>query len=147
MRLKVASIVGVLLVVALYMAVSTFEARVGQNADGHKYEEIEQLWNDLPIYPGMIEIGNSSNSVARKAHIEKKFKSDAPYDEVKQYYINKLRDHGWLFERERQLTNWGRDQGGRELKFRNGERDLTIEYAGTAGFGWDYGIGIYWYQG
>lgn len=146
MRLKVMTIVGVLVVGAVYMALTTYEARVGQNADGHKYKEIEQLWRDLPIYPGMVEIGSSSNSVAQKASIDKTFKSDTPYDEVKQYYLNKLRDQGWLFDQERQLTNWGRDQGGRHLKFRNGERDLTIEYAGTADFGWNYGIGIYWYQ-
>jgi len=97
MRIKVASLVGFLVVVAFYMAMSTFEARVGQNADRRKYKEIEQLWSELPIYPGIVQIDSSSNSIAQKAHIEKKFKSDAPYEEVKQYYINNLRDKGWQF--------------------------------------------------
>src|SRR5712691_6052747 len=51
---------------------------------------------------------------------------------------------GWQLARERQLKDWGRDLGGRELKFRRGDYEATVEYAGERA---DYGMGLwnrYW---
>lgn len=51
-----------------------------------------------------------------------------------------------MFEKEKRLSEWGRDRGGSELKWRKGEYGLSIEYAGDANRDWDDGISISWYE-
>jgi hypothetical protein len=118
----------------------------GPNKDDVKFKEIEQLWGDMPIYPGMVETNSSSNSAGRKAHLSKNYTSPAAYEDVKRFYIEKLTQKGWQFVQEKQLSDWGRDVGGRDLEFRNGEYELGVSYAGEkADYGWNYSVGIYWY--
>jgi hypothetical protein len=51
-----------------------------------------------------------------------------------------------VFEKEKRLSDWGVDRGGRELRWRKGEYELSIQYAGDANRDWDYAIGISWYD-
>jgi len=93
----------------------------------------------------MVEVSNSTSSGFGKAFVSKSFRSKASYDEVKRFYVEHLTQEGWQLVEERNLKDWDRDLGGRELGFRRGDYEVTIEYAGEkAKRGWDYGIGIGW---
>jgi hypothetical protein len=94
----------------------------------------------------MVETRSESSSDGRKAYQGKYYRSIAPYDDVKRFYLEKLEGHAWVFETEKELSAWGRDRGGRELKWRKGEYDLSIEYAGKANQDWDYAISISWHE-
>ena len=133
-------------VAVFFVLVSLYETK-GPNSDGSKIAEIENLWSTLPLYSGMTEVNNSRSSSGRKAHLSRSFKSDSPYEEMRRLYVGKLIEQGWQFVKERQLSDWGRDKGGRELEFRRGEYQLSIEYAGgSPDQDWNYAIGIYWYD-
>jgi hypothetical protein len=91
----------------------------------------------------MQEVDTSTGSGFGKAFISRTFRCKTSYEVVKGFYLERLGEDGWQFAGERQLKDWGRDVGGRELKFRRGEYEATIDYAGEkADYGWDYGIGI-----
>ena len=93
----------------------------------------------------MVEVNSATISSTGKAYVSKTFRSRASSDDVKRFYLERLSQNGWKIVDERQLKNWGRDVGGRELKFRRGDYEVTIEIAGEkSDYGWDYGIGIGW---
>jgi hypothetical protein len=77
--------------------------------------------------------------------ISKKFRSDAPYDEVKRFYVEHLLRDGWNVITEKQMKDWGSDFGGYYLQFHKGDLFLSIEYAGEkADYGWQYAIAVSW---
>jgi hypothetical protein len=93
----------------------------------------------------MKQVDSFQSSGFRKAFVSRGFSSEARYDDVKLFYMGELTKEGWKFANERKLKNWETDLGGRELKFRRGEYEITIEYAGErADYGWEYGVGIGW---
>jgi hypothetical protein len=114
--------------------------------DAAKLAEIQSVWARLPSYPGMQETGSSTtNAGGGKALVSKKYGSNAPYEEVKRFYVEYLERDGWKTEGEKQLKDWGSDFGGYEIRFRKGDLNLAIEYAGPrADYGWQYGISVTW---
>lgn len=99
----------------------------------------------FPLYPGMLEVDNSTASGFGKAYISRGFRCKASYDDVKRFYLERLTKDGWQLSSERPLKEWGHDLGGWELEFRRGDYEATIDYAGErADYEWDYGIGIGW---
>ena len=113
--------------------------------DKARLDEVNRIWTAFPLYPQMEEINSSTTSGIGKAFISRTFRCKASYDDVKRFYLERLTKDGWQLVGERQLKDWERDLGGRELKFRRGDYGATIEYAGEkADNGWDYGIGIGW---
>ncbi|MGH9929179.1 MAG: hypothetical protein ACREA9_08125 [Pyrinomonadaceae bacterium] len=91
----------------------------------------------------MQQVADSKSSGFGKASIGRSFRCQASYDDVKRFYSERLGQDGWELADERQLKDWGRDVGGREIKFRKGDYQVVIGYAGErANYGWDYGIDI-----
>lgn len=136
----------ILPVLLFFIMLSLYENR-GPNSNSAKSDEMEKLYAAMPIFPGMAEVDTSRSSSGRKAHVSRVFNSDAPYEVVKSFYMSQLTERGWTVESERQLTSWGDSAGGHELKFSKGEYMFTLEYSGEkASAGWDYAIGIYWYD-
>lgn len=116
------------------------------NRDDERFKEVEQLFRAIPVYPGSEEVTTSSSSKDRIARLGKVYKSNASYDELKRFYTDSLTRLGWQLERERQVKDWWSDFGGRELRFRDGEYYISIEYAGEkANNGWNYGISVGWH--
>jgi hypothetical protein len=110
-----------------------------------KLDEIQSIWKKLPLYPGLVEVDQSSASGFDKAYVSKSFTSSANYDDVKRFYLEHLTSEGWKLFRERELKEWGQNLGGRQIEFRRDEYDLTIEYApNSANHGWNYGISVSW---
>jgi len=115
------------------------------NRNDAKLKETERLFDAIPIYPGSELVDTSGTSKDRTAGVGRGYKSNVSYDALKQYYMEKLQGLSWHYEGERELFDWGRHRGGRQLSFRQGEFELKIEYAGVgANFGWDYAINVIW---
>jgi hypothetical protein len=113
--------------------------------DRARLDEVKRIWTTFPLFPEMQEVANSTASGFGKASIGRSFRCKARYDDVKRFYLERLGQDGWQLVKERQLKDWEHDLGGRELKFRKGEYEVTIEFAGErADYGWDYGINIGW---
>jgi hypothetical protein len=134
----------VILVISLLL-LSCDSEKEGPNADGSKLREIEQIWDTLPQYPGTVEVANSKISTGKRAHRGKSFNSAANFNDLKQFYLERLSKTGWQLVEDRRMYDWGRDLGGHFLSFTKSEYKLSIQYAGeSASYGWDYVIDIYW---
>jgi hypothetical protein len=113
--------------------------------DAAKLEEIKSVWARLPPYPGMQETNSLTTSGYGKAIVSKKFRSDARYDDVRRFYVERLEQDGWKIDGEKQLKDLGSDFGGYEIRFRKADLSIAIEYAGqSADYGWQYGIAVSW---
>jgi hypothetical protein len=139
------SLLSFLIVALAFLATCAYEG-LSPKRDEQKSKEIERQWADLPVYPDMVPTSSSSSSGGRNAYKGTSFRSSAPYEDVKRFYMDRLGGHGWVFEKEKRLSEWGVDRGGSELKWRKGEYVLSIEYAGNDNRDWDYGIDISWYE-
>ena len=98
------------------------------NKNDVKLKEVERLSAGLPVYPGFQELrGGNTYSKSMLASIHTHYKSDAAYDDVRAFYSTKLMPAGWKLKEERNLKDWSRDYGGRELTFEKGEYLVVIE--------------------
>lgn len=119
----------------------------GNNKDDSKTREIERLWLALPIYPGFAENDTFRVSRGQNARISHQYVSSAPASDVQAFYMREASAQGWVFVRQKKLTDWGRDFGGFELQFKKSDFTMDITYAGAkADYGWNYSIGIQWYD-
>ena len=134
----------VLIFAALY-GIVYFWKRHSANKDDAKLEDVRRLYAALPLYPGFKEVNSSYESKVTLVHLDKTFVSDAPYDQVKSFYIDKLSKAGWRRTGERKMKDWWRDFGGRELTFRKGEYSIVIEYSGErTDTDWTYAVSLDW---
>ena len=113
--------------------------------DAAKLEELKSVWARLPSYPGMQETHSSTTSGYGKALVSKDYRSNAQYEDVKRFYVERLQQDGWKLDGEKQLKGLGSDFGGYEIRFRKADLAIAIEYAGPrANYGWEYAIGVSW---
>jgi len=127
------------------LPIAAFHCGCGPNSDGSKLRELEKIQTEIPVFPLLIETKTDTVSKGRIAVLSKIYKCDAPYDDVKKYYIDQLSERGWQYVGEREIRDWGTDLGGSTFSFRNGEYRLSITYAGSnANYGWDYAIETVW---
>lgn len=136
-----------LVVVALICAVP---AACGGNRStaNSKFREIEQLWQTVPIYPGMVEVDRSSTSSSSEVIVSRKYQSDASFNEVRNFYVAQLVGDGWQLVDDREVKDRGRIRGERQIEFRRGEFYIDVRYAGArqAELGWSYAIDVEWYE-
>ena len=147
MMYKPTQVLGVVLAVAILVPLTSCK-RYSPNRDDVKLKEVERLYNALPIYVGFQAIAGSSYSKSMLASISKSYRSDARYDDVKNFYSARLIPEGWQLSKERNLKDWSRDYGGRELTFEKGEYSVVIEYRGDKAIDpdWNYAIGVGWHD-
>ncbi len=112
--------------------------------DPSKLKDVEGVWATLPIQPGMVEVDSSVSSYDGRVWVEKNYKSDASFDDVKRFYTETLARAGWQLVGEREVKDRGRFRGERLLEFHRDDFELDVQYAGDrkADLGWDYSIDI-----
>jgi hypothetical protein len=145
MGINVKKILLGILIIALGSVLAYFAKKHSPNRDDAKLYEVRQLYSQLPLPPDFKETGSSFQSKTELALESKYFSSKNKYEEVKAFAVQHLTPSGWTLVQERSMTDWGRDLGGRQLKFRKGEYWVVIEYAGErATDQWDYAVTVEW---
>lgn len=120
----------------------------GPNRGDAKLSEIEQLWQTVPIGPGMVEVDRSSSASDAEALAGRKYRSDAAFDDVRRFYVEQLTGQGWRLVDDREVKDRGRIRGERQIEFRQGEFYIDIRYAGARRdeLGWTYAVDVEWYE-
>lgn len=123
--------------------------QVSPNNNNVKLKEVERLYANLPIHQSFQETGGSSVSKPMLASVGKRYKSDARWDDVKNFYVTKLIPEGWQFKKEIALKDWSVDHGGRQLTFTRDQYSVAIEYRGDKAIDpdWNYAIDVGWDSG
>ncbi len=114
------------------------------NADSSKLDEITEILKSVSVHPSKVEIETNNHSNSSNASIIRKYKSDVPFDEVKEFYLKQLTNQGWQLIEEHELKDKGRYKGERVLHFTRGEFLLSVQFAGKRKevLGWDYALRI-----
>ena len=113
-----------------------------KNSQAPTSEEIEQLWQSLPIHQEKVQIDKVLASTDSQISIEAKYKTDASFDEIQQFYVDKLPLQGWQLTHHQEIKDRGRIKGERIIEFQQGEYSLLIQFADQRreAMGWDYAI-------
>ncbi len=114
------------------------------NTSSLKLDEITEILKSVSIHPSKVEIETNNHSSSSNTSITRKYKSDVPFDEVKEFYLKQLINQGWQLIEEKELKDKGRYKGERALHFTRGEFLLSIQFAGKRKevLGWDYALRI-----
>jgi hypothetical protein len=107
--------------------------------------ELERLRSDFPVFPGTTKIPNDFRVAApNTASLSLDFKSNTDFGGVESFYKERLKAEGWQLIKERQMSDWGRDLGKKELLFRKGEYEIAIEKACSNNQDWDFAVNFSW---
>ena len=114
------------------------------NADSSKLDEITEILKSVSVHPSKVEIETNNHSNNSNNSIIRKYKSDVPFDEMKEFYLKQLTNQGWQLIEERELKDKGHYKGERILHFTRSEFLLSLQFAGKRkeDLGWDYVIRI-----
>ena len=113
-------------------------------AGGAKLDEMSEILQSVAVHRSKIEVETDNHLSGSNVSITKKYKSDAPFDEIKEFYHQQLVNQGWHFVEEQELKDRGRFRDERVLHFKRGEFLLTVQFSARRGVdvGWDYALRI-----
>ena len=110
--------------------------------------DVEKLFLEVRPMPNSQPVGLSPRPTYRLCHATMggQYRLQATEQEVRRYYDAELAQHGWVFQKEVSLKDWGRDYGGKQFFYCRGEYTASIETAGQleAENGWSYDFGVSW---
>jgi hypothetical protein len=105
--------------------------------------EIRVLLDSIPVYPSAREVDSYWSNKLLHTGVGKYYQADIHYEDLKNYYLDRLKPLGWCLTSEKPVKDWWRDLGGRELTFEQGNYILVLQFAGEkANYGWNYSISI-----
>jgi hypothetical protein len=139
--------VGIILIVTVSVW-AKYSKDHSPNKDDAKLKEIDALYSQIPVYPDFQEVTHSGDSKDVSARLGKSYSSAGKYFDVRSFYSDRLTRSGWQLSRERNMTDWFRDFGGRQLTFQKGEYSIVIEYRGDKepNPDWNYAIDVEWHK-
>jgi hypothetical protein len=140
-------VIGIILIVAVSI-LGKYCKDHSPNKDDAKLKEVEAIYAQLQIYPDFQEVAHNAYSKDALALTGKSYKSAAKYADVRSFYSDRLSASGWQLTNERNLKDWWRDFGGRQLKFQKGPYSIVIEYRGDKepNPDWNYVIDVEWHS-
>jgi hypothetical protein len=140
-------VVGIILIATISI-LAKYSKDHSPNKGDAKLKEIEAIYSQLPIYPDFHEVAHSFISKADSALTDKSYTSSARYADVRSFYSDRLSASGWQLTNERNMKDWWRDLGGRQLTFRKGQYSIVIEYRGDKepNPDWNYVIDFEWHD-
>lgn len=114
--------------------------------DNSKVEEaLKNEFNLIPVMPNAIEKKRDFMKKSTLMGIGATYLTSHNFEEIHNYYDAQLREHGWLFYREEKVTDWGKDYGGKSIRYKKGDFVATVQYAGEkANYGWTYAFDMDW---
>ncbi|HBB88251.1 MAG TPA: hypothetical protein DC047_11605 [Blastocatellia bacterium] len=140
-------IVGVVLIATISI-LAKYSKDHSPNRGDAKLKEIESMYSQLPIYPDFQEVAHNFSSKDVSVMTGKSYMSSAKYADIRSFYSDRLSASGWQLTNERNMKDWWRDFGGRQLTFRKGQYSIVIEYRGDKkpNPDWNYVIDFEWHD-
>ena len=96
-----------------------------------RLKEVKQIVLEVPNYSNFNQVGNNEIVTADSVMITNYYVSKASYEDVREFYLDRLSQKGWTLAEEKPLLVWGTDYGVKKLVFLKGEFMIAIQYEGT----------------
>jgi hypothetical protein len=110
-----------------------------------KLEEMKELALEVPEHSSFKKVDEYSGAKEEQANIGWSYKSTATYEDVRQYYTEKLTEKNWNLVSEEKVSDWFSVNGGRKITFQKRDIILTIQYAEpSSNFGWEYSLDLHY---
>lgn len=139
--------------VAIFLSLGVYfglPAQMPEIANEEAYDEeiAEALSNEYALIdkmPGAIESGYHFRKSSHQMSIGAQYTIKTSWEEIREFYGIVLKEHDWQFIKEEKVTDWGRDLGGKILRYQKGDFFISIEYFGDkARTRQTYGLSIGW---
>ena len=106
---------------------------------------LEQEFELIAPPPGARLEGHSASHTASHALVGSTYAEARTYRELREHYDRELAEHGWRFHREKRMTDWGRNFGGKLALYCKGDYAAALHFAGErANYGWTYTVDLSW---
>ena len=142
--LRIWRVVGSVFLV-LFVAYMIYDHAINAPKAALVQQELEQEFNSIKPMPSTVACDYYASHKTQQSLVGGKYSTKLSYREIRTYYDAELSSHGWRFQKEEGLRDWGRDFGGRSAHYCKGSYTASLEYAGEkAGHGWDYALDMSW---
>ena len=113
-----------------------------------KQQELEQEFKSIKPPSEAIACQYHVSHKIQQASVGSTYLSKLPYQKIRAHYDAELSSHGWQFQKEREVRDWGRDFGGSIAYYCKDSYTASLQYAGDdAGYGWSFGFDLGWRHG
>lgn len=101
---------------------------------------------EVPNYPDFSPVGSNSIITTDSIMISNYYVSKSSYEDVREFYLDRLSQKGWSLAEEKPLSVWGKDYGARQLVFLKGDFMIAIQYEGkrAASVGRNFALSYAW---
>jgi hypothetical protein len=114
------------------------KAKLAQNELEIEFKSIESL-------PSSSLIRYNSSHETSNALVDATYLTDAKPADIFMHYDEQLKQHGWQSFGASEITDWGRNLGGKSAYYCKGEYSAQLQYAGQqANYGWTYAFSVSW---
>ena len=108
-------------------------------------KDLETEFKMIAPLPGAVQVQYGSMHKTHQGDVGGEYRTEKGYEQIRSHYDNELGRHGWTFIKERPVTIWRRDYGGKEAFYCKGIYTATVQYAGAEpGIEWTYSFGLSW---
>jgi hypothetical protein len=94
-------------------------------ADRQRLVKLHEIASETPLYPDFKPIAESEGAKSTIADVTVSYRSSANFEDVKQFYVQKLTRKGWEMPEANQFGGYNSDD---VLIFRKGEYEITVAY-------------------
>lgn len=111
------------------------------------YTIIENNFVNIKNFPESELIKKNSIKKSNTVLISGNFKTEAQYEDIKNYYMDELKTEGWEYVSEHTPKDWGKDKGLKALDFKKDEMELEVFYITPKNqkeYGCNFSISINW---
>jgi hypothetical protein len=128
-----------------FVALTTFHFVINAPNAALVQRELEQEFQSIKPLPDAIPLRFHASHKTHQSLVVSTYSTRLSYPEIRKYYDSELSAHGWKFQVEHNLKDWGRDFGGRTAEYTKGSYTASLPYAGEkANYGWVYGLDLSW---
>lgn len=116
----------------------------GPKADA-RLKDLETEFRQIAPIPGANQLEVESSHKISVGGVSGDYKTNKSYETIRAHYDKELKNHGWTFMKERPVTIWWHDYGGKEAIYCKGIDAAVLQYAGEQpGVEWTYHFGMSW---
>jgi hypothetical protein len=108
-----------------------------------RLNELRDLAASTPLFPGFQLVNSHEGGKRENAIIARFYRSNATYDQVKDFYRRTLIEKGWGEPIEESLSTWGIANGGKVITFHKGEYSIEVEYSAESQT-WNFSVSYVW---
>ncbi|MCP3871994.1 MAG: hypothetical protein GY699_02420 [Desulfobacteraceae bacterium] len=129
----------------LYIAFFFYDhLKRGPIADKYK-KDLETEFKQIDQLPDASLKRYEVSAKPGSALVHGSFKTDKRFNEIRSYYDVELKKNGWKFWKIDSVKDWGKDLGGKSIRFCKGSYIATIQYFGEkADYGSTYSFSLSW---